>query len=56
MLNNTIDTKLGIDLQFILPVGIVMLQKTDTTDTFASLFGEKIKDSMRQQATHHFIW
>lgn len=31
-----------------------MLQKPDTTDTFASLSGEKPKDSKRQQVTHRF--
>lgn len=46
-----------MDFQFILPVGIVKLQKTDTNDTFASLSGEKkTKDSKRQQATRHFNW
>lgn len=51
-----IEPKLGIDFQCILPVGTVTLQTTGIPDTFASLSGEKPKDSERQQATHHFNW
>lgn len=36
-----------MDFQFILPVGIVKLQKTDTNDTFASLSGEKKQRTVR---------
>lgn len=39
-LNDITEMKLDIDFRFILTAGMLMLLKTDTADTFASVSGE----------------
>lgn len=51
--------KLDIDFRFILTAGMLMLLKTDTADTFASVSGEgkrkkkKKRITKKQEATYH---
>lgn len=50
--------KLDIDFRFILTAGMLMLLKTDTADTFASVSGEgkrkkKKRITRKQEATYH---